>query len=143
MASAWLAQTVMLIHLGYVAFVVLGQLAIVIGLARGWEWVRGSTFRVLHLTAMAIVAFETAAGLPCPLTELEYHFRAKAGQTPPDIPFIERMVVHNLVFFEGVPRWVYRACCLGFGLVVASTFLLAPPRWRTEEVAPCEQPSMS
>src|SRR4029079_7904709 len=53
-----LADLIVAIHAAYVAFVVVGLLLILIGLACGWKWVRNWWFRVAHLVAILIVAAE-------------------------------------------------------------------------------------
>ena len=40
-----LADVVAVLHLGYVVFVVLGLLVILLGRALGWEWIRNRWFR--------------------------------------------------------------------------------------------------
>ncbi len=74
------ADVVMLSHLGYVTFVVLGFLLILIGIARGWTWVRNPWFRYAHLFAILIVVAEAWAGMTCPLTDWEKGLRQLAGE---------------------------------------------------------------
>ena len=54
----FLADLVVAVHVGYVSYVVVGQLLIVIGWMAGWNWVRNFWFRMTHLLAMAVVVFE-------------------------------------------------------------------------------------
>ena len=76
------------IHVGYVGYVVLGQLLIWVGWALGWKWVRNFWFRATHLLAIAVVAYEELMDIRCPLTVWEEHFRELAGQpvTGRDVP---------------------------------------------------------
>ena len=74
------ADLVVTFHVSYIAFVVLGMLAILVGIARGWAWVRNPRFRVAHLVAIAIVAVQALLGVACPLTTLENALRLRAGQ---------------------------------------------------------------
>src|SRR5436309_1713642 len=55
-----LADLLFAVHFGYVSFVVLGQLAILIGWALRWLWIRNPWFRISHLVMILIVAFEAA-----------------------------------------------------------------------------------
>ena len=41
----FLADAVLAVHFAYVAFVVLGMAAILLGIALGWRWVRNFWFR--------------------------------------------------------------------------------------------------
>ncbi len=63
------ADVVVVVHLAFVAFVILGGYLV-------WRW---RTVLPLHLTAMAISVSLAALGLDCPLTDLEKWFRGQAG----------------------------------------------------------------
>ena len=43
-----LADLIVAIHAAYVAFVVVGLLLILLGVACGWQWVRNWWFRIAH-----------------------------------------------------------------------------------------------
>jgi polyferredoxin len=126
------ADLVVMFHFSYIAFVVFGQLAILIGLARGWRWVRNPRFRIAHLVAIAIVAGQALLGIVCPLTTLEKYLRAQAGQESYPGAFIGYWA-HRLTFYEA-PNRVFTLAYALFGLAVLVTFALAPPRWRKPSV---------
>lgn len=65
------ADVVVLVHVAYIGYVVVGLVAIVVGLALRREWARGFWFRTLHLAMIAIVVLEAWAGVVCPLTTWE------------------------------------------------------------------------
>ena len=71
-----LADVLLLLHASFVAFVVLGWVAICIGKLRGWAWVRHPWFRGAHLIAIAIVVLLSWLGALCPLTALEMELRS-------------------------------------------------------------------
>lgn len=121
-----MANIVVLTHFAYVMFVVMGQIAILAGLAMRAGWARNFWFRTIHLAMIAIVVVESIFGVACPLTTLENHFRRAAGQDPDAIGFIERMI-HSIMFFNA-PGWVFALLYAGFGAIVLGTFVLAPPR---------------
>lgn len=121
------AHAVVLAHFSYVAFVVVGLLAILLGLVCRWDWVRNVWFRGLHLLAILIVAAEAICGITCPLTTWEQHLRALAGNTAYQGDFIADWT-HRLLFYE-FPSWVFTLAYVLFGLIVLGTFVLAPPRW--------------
>jgi hypothetical protein len=125
------ADLVVTFHFSYVAFVVLGMLAILVGLGLGWGWVRNPWFRVAHLVAIAIVAVQALAGVVCPLTALENSLRLRAGQATYPGAFVGYWA-HRLAFYEA-PPWVFTTCYTLFGLAVLGTFVLAPPRWRSRK----------
>ncbi len=128
MNPALLANLIVLVHFAWVAFLVFGLLAIVLGIAFRWGWVRNKWFRLIHLAMIAIVVGEAIAGVPCPLTIWEHRLRVSAGQTTFDGDFIAYWV-HRLIFFEAEP-WVFTVVYLAFGLLVLGTWIVAPPRWK-------------
>ncbi len=127
------ADAVVLVHFSYVAFVVVGLAAILMGLVGRWGWVRNVWFRSLHLLAILIVAAEAACGIPCPLTTWEQDLRTLAGDTAYQGGFIADWI-HRVLFYE-FPTWVFTLCYVLFGLVVLATFVFAPPRWSREQRA--------
>jgi hypothetical protein len=127
MDYAVLADGVVAVHVAYVAFIVLGQLLILLGAACRWRWVRNFWFRVTHLVAIAIVAVEAAFDYTCPLTSLEYTLRDWAGEQPSAESFIGRLL--QSVIVHDWPPWVFNVSHITFGFLVLLTFVLAPPRW--------------
>ena len=125
MFYALLADLIVAIHLAYVSYVVFGELAILVGWAMRWKWVRNFWFRVTHLVAIGFVAFETVIGMECPLTTWEANLRQWAGQPVEGGTFVGRLL-HNLMFFSG-PQWVFNVCYILIALLVAGTFILVPP----------------
>src|SRR4051794_38654141 len=87
-----MADAILVIHTAYVAFVVLGELAILIGAVLKWRWVRNMWFRLIHLAAIAIVALEAVFDVNCPITDWEVALRKKAGQEISDVSFVARLM---------------------------------------------------
>jgi hypothetical protein len=121
-----LAELILVVHLAYVAVVVIGMALILAGIARGWAWVRNFWFRAIHFAMIAVVAAESLAGVACPLTRWEFQLRVAGGGQGQAGSFIGRLV-HALMFF-GVPRWTFTVSYCLFALVVLATLILAPPR---------------
>jgi hypothetical protein len=122
-----LADLMVAIHSAYVAFVLIGQIAILIGARLKWSWVRNFWFRITHLVAIAIVGFEAVFEIECPLTAWESRFRVLAGHDASEGSFIGRWL-HYLLSYDVEP-WILNAIHIGFALVVLATLLLLPPRW--------------
>lgn len=120
------ADAVLVIHVGYVAFVILGLVLTVIGILARWQWIRNFWFRSLHLAAILLVVVQALLGVMCPLTIWENELRQLAGQTAYRGDFIATWL-HDLLFIDAEP-WVFTLCYTLFGLAVLATFLLAPPR---------------
>lgn len=81
MLNTILADFLVAVHLGYVAFAVSGQLLIFLGLALRWHWVRNLRFRVIHLVMVEVVALEGVFNIRCPLTDLEDELRKSTQRT--------------------------------------------------------------
>ena len=121
-----LADLIMLVHLAWAAFIVLGLAAVLIGIVFQWGWVRNVWFRSIHLLMILIVVGEEFVNMKCPLTVWEHDLRVRAGQTTFEGDFIAHWI-HRLMFFEFNP-WVFTVAYVTFGLAVLATFVLAPPR---------------
>lgn len=83
MPYALFADTVLLLHLAFIAFAVLGGLLVL-------RWRRAAW---LHLPALAWGAFIEFSGGICPLTPLENALRAAAGRAVYSQGFVERYLV--------------------------------------------------
>ena len=126
---ALLADLLVAVHLGFIAFVIGGQFVILIGAALRWRWIRNRWFRVAHLLAIVFVALEAVIGMICPLTEWEYLLRRQAGQiVEEDISFVGRFA-REVLFFD-LPTWVFTTAYVSFALVVVITLVFVPPQWR-------------
>ena len=124
---ALLADIVVGIHFLYVMYVVLGQVAILVGWVIKARFIYHVWFRLTHLVAILIVALQAILRIPCPLTELEYFLRAKAGQTFYEgMSFLARLL-RTIIFFNFAP-WVFMLMYVGFGGLVLLTFIFIPPR---------------
>jgi hypothetical protein len=48
--AAFLADVIVFVHFCIVSFCVAGEVAILIGAALKWVWIRNLTFRIIHLS---------------------------------------------------------------------------------------------
>ena len=122
----WAADGLLIVHAGFIAFVVLGFVAILVGLMRRWSWSRNPWFRLTHVLAIAVVVAQAWLGRACPLTVWEAELRRRAGQPAYDGSFVQYWL-HRVIFYEAEP-WVFVLVYTGFGLAVLLVYLLAPPR---------------
>jgi hypothetical protein len=135
----YLADAVVVVHATYIAVVIFGLLAILLGALLRWEWVRNFWFRLIHFLMILVVVVQALANVDCPLTLLEKHWRDMGGETIYAGSFVGHWV-HELIFFEA-PDWVFTVCYCAFGAIVLATFFLVPPhpprrRLRSEEGTP-------
>lgn len=117
-----LADLVLIVHFGFVVFVVAGLPLVWIGEAAGWRWVRHFGFRAAHLGAILFVSAEAVAGVWCPLTLWEDALRGHAT----DKSFVARWI-HALLFYD-LPPAAFTAAYLGFAALVALTWWRIPPQ---------------
>ena len=123
------ADFVTVIHAAYVGFVVIGFVAILVGGAAGWHWVRNRYFRVVHVAMILLVCCEALIGATCPLTVWEDVLRAKGGQSGYSRDFIGYWF--DWLIFYHAPPWVFTTVYLIFGALVLLAFWFVPVQWPT------------
>ena len=125
----WLiaADLVTLVHAAYVAVVVLGFVAILIGWAAGWDWVRNRYFRIVHVAMILLVCCEALVGTTCPLTIWENMLRVKGGESGYSRDFVGYWL-DSLIFYQA-PPWMFTTVYLTFGALVLVTFWFVPMQW--------------
>ncbi len=123
--AALLADLILTLHMGVVAFVVLGELGILLGGRLGWRWVRVRWLRITHLVLMVFIALQAALGRLCPLTLWEQDLRRLAGQAS----YGESFIAHWLgrLLYWDLPWWVFVAAYAAFALLVSLTWRWVPP----------------
>lgn len=121
-----LADFVLLMHLMFIFFVVLGQMLIMAGGLRQWQWVRHPGFRWAHLLAIGLVVAQSWLGIICPLTDLEMALREKAGDLTYEGTFIAHWL-HQIIFLDASP-WVFTLGYTLFGLAVMASWWWIKPR---------------
>lgn len=126
-----LADLILSLHVGIVAFVVLGEILFLAGGWRGWRWIRNLPLRLLHLALVAYIALQAWLGVACPFTAWEQRLRTLAGQSHYQESFIEHWL-SRLIFFQA-PWWVFVAAYSVFTLLVAVTWWRFPPRRRSRQ----------
>jgi hypothetical protein len=121
------ADAILILHVLFVAFVVVGLMAVYAGYFLNWQWVRHRVFRLLHLGAIGYVVIQAWLGVVCPLTTWEMALRAEAGAATYSGSFIQYWL-HSLLYLE-LPAWVFVVVYTLFGsLVLASWFVVKPRR---------------
>ncbi len=121
-----LADLVLLIHFSIAAFIVIGLLLIIIGGFRNWQWIRNPWFRYAHLIAICFVVLQAWLGQLCPLTILENHFRAQAGEATYPGSFFAYWL-GELLYYD-FPMWVFVILYSFFGLLVIYCWIKVKPR---------------
>ena len=116
-----------MLHVLFVAFVVVGLILILAGRVLHWGWVRNWWFRITHLAAIAVVVVQAWFGAICPLTTLEMALRGRAGDTTYAGTFISHWL-ESILYYQA-PLWVFAVCYTAFAaVVVASWFWVRPDR---------------
>lgn len=129
MAYLIAADLLLLTHVLFVAFVVIGLVLILVGKFRHWSWVRNPWFRLAHVGSIGIVVLQSWLGVICPLTTWEMALRARAGDTVYAGSFIAHWL--EAILYYQAPPWVFVVAYTTFGaLVVISWFWIPPRRFR-------------
>ncbi|MDC1286880.1 DUF2784 domain-containing protein [Gammaproteobacteria bacterium] len=121
-----IADAILVTHVLFVAFVVLGLILIFAGKFLSWLWVRNPWFRAAHLLAIGVVVLQSWFGVICPLTIWEMDLRSKARDAIYEGSFITHWL-HDLLYYQA-PSWVFVACYTAFGGLVLASWLLVRPR---------------
>lgn len=116
-----LANVVVLLHLGFVLFVVLGGFLVL-----RWQWLAW-----LHLPAAAWGALIEFAGWVCPLTPLELWLRRAAGEAGYTGGFIEHYLL-PLLYPAALTREVQIVLGLGVLAVNLIAYALVWRKWMAE-----------
>ncbi len=119
------ADAILLLHVLFAVFVVLGLMFILAGKLRSWNWVRNPWFRVMHLIAIGVVVVQTWLERVCPLTTVEMSLRSRAGAAVYSGSFISHWL--EAVLYYQFPSWVFIVCYTIFGLIVALSWFWVPP----------------
>lgn len=121
MSYALLADAVVVLHVAYIAYLLLGAL-----LVRRWRLTLWP-----HLAAVAWGVWVAATGGICPLTPLEISLRVRAGQAGYRGGFVEHYVL-PVLYPEGLTRGVLVAEAV---LVIAVNVALYAWVWRAWRLA--------
>jgi hypothetical protein len=153
MLYGYLADVIAVLHGAYVLCVVLGLVAILVGRALGWEWVRNRWFRIAHLTLIAVVVARALIWTSCPLSWWEKDLRKLGGQVDEEgvVNYEGHRIgqfFHNAIHPEDVPEWNIRfapwflpTAYTLFGLLILGTFWIAPVNWRGRRPALTSPPA--
>jgi hypothetical protein len=119
------ADIILVIHMLFIVFVVIGFCLIIVGAVLRWSWIKNFWFRCLHLLAIGIVAAQAWIGQICPLTEWENSLREVAGGVTYTGTFVNYWL-QRLIFYD-FPQWVFTFAYTIFGAIVFITWVLVPP----------------
>jgi len=119
-----LAEAVLAVHLAITLFNVFGLIAVPVGAAYGWRFVRVGWWRILHIALLAAVAAQAVLGRACFLT-LWQAAASEAAAAP--APLIVRGV--NRLIYWPLPVWIFAVLyVVVFGYALALFWLFPPDR---------------
>ncbi len=120
------ADAILVLHVLFVTFVVMGLVLIFAGKIRAWSWIRDPWFRLTHLVAIGVVVVQSWFDVTCPLTTLEMALRSRAGDTVYSGSFISHWL-ENVLYYHA-PVWAFVVCYTAFGAVVGASWFWIRPR---------------
>ena len=123
----FLADTILVAHVMFVLFVVLGLVLIYIGHFRQWQWVGNFWLRLVHLASIIYVVLQTWFAVVCPLTIWEMQLRAKAGAVTYSGSFIQHWL-QTLLYYD-FPQWVFVVVYTVFGFLVFGSWFWVKPKF--------------
>lgn len=111
-ALAFLAETVLFLHVLWCAWVLLG-----------WTVTRGRRLlRTLHITSLAYaIVIELVPWPPCPLTVAESWLEARAGIEPARGPFLLRIL--DAAVYPNLPEWLVVGSAVLVCVAILSVYL--------------------
>ncbi|WP_293369840.1 DUF2784 domain-containing protein [Nevskia sp.] len=120
MLARFAADAVLLLHLAFILFAVFGGLLVL------WR----ARFAWLHLPALAWAVWVVGAHRECPLTALENHLLAAAGQAGYEGGFIEHYLL-PLIYPPGLTAQQQTTIALAFAVWSLAIYaLLLRQHWR-------------
>src|SRR3984893_16960486 len=120
------ADIVVAVHAAYVAIVVVGFAAILIGSAARWRWVRKFYIPAAQLAIILPEQAGALVGTTGPLTRVENALRLRGGESAYARYFIGYWL-DWLIFYQA-PPWVFTAAYLTFGMLVLLILWFIPVR---------------
>lgn len=119
----------LVLHVGFVVFVIAGLIAILVGKFAGWTWVRNWWFRVMHLAAIGVVVLQAWLDRICPLTIFEMWLRRQAG----DATYAGSFISHWLesILYYRAPAWVFVLAYTIFAALVVLAWIWVRPNRRS------------
>ena len=123
---AFAADAMLVTHVLFVIFVVLGLILVFAGKFMSWQWVRNPWFRVGHLLGIGVVVLQSWFGVICPMTIWEMELRSKSGHAFYEGSFIMHWL-NELLYYQA-PSWVFTVCYTFFGGLVLSSWFVVRPR---------------
>ncbi|USF86365.1 DUF2784 domain-containing protein [Candidatus Endoriftia persephone] len=127
------ADTILLLHMLIVAFIVIGLVLIFIGKARAWSWIRNPWFRLMHLVVIGVVVIQSWLGVICPLTTIEMALRSRGSDTIYSSSFMSYWI-ENILYYQA-PPWVFAICYMIFGAVACASWFWIRPRGFTKSTS--------
>lgn len=118
-----LGEIILAVHLLIIGFNLFGLVAIPVGAARGWKFVRPLWFRLLHFVSLTVVAIQSLAGRACFLTIWQDR-EAPIGSSHG--PLIMRWV--NAMIFWPLPGWFFTVLYIAIWLYALALMWIVPLR---------------
>jgi hypothetical protein len=120
-----LADAILWLHVGIIVFNLFGLVAVPVGAARGWAFVRVFWWRALHVALLAVVALQALFGRACLLTIWQNDLLQRAGAPAMPQPLIERWVARAI--YWPLPFWTFIALYVAVFIYALLLWKFVPP----------------
>jgi hypothetical protein len=120
-----LADVVLVLHVGFAAFVIGGLLVVPLGTWLNWRWVGSRRLRLAHLLCTATVAVEALIGMICPLTWLEHALLVASGTVGYERSFIGQLLYW--ILYYDAPAWAFTVTYTFIALLAVVFYFYLPP----------------
>ncbi len=121
---ALLSDVVVVVHFLYALTIIVGLVLIYAGKFLKWRFVKNPVFRLIHLTMIMIVAFESIFHIECPLTYIEYKLLSLAKIHHQNTPFIAGFI--NKILFWNLPNEFFDMLYVAIAIVILLSFFVVP-----------------
>jgi hypothetical protein len=121
---ALLADVAIVIHFLYALTIIVGLVIVYVGKFLKWRFVKNATYKIIHLTMIMIVAFESIFHIECPLTYIEYKLLSFAKMHHQNTPFIAGLI--NKILFWNFPNEFFDILYIALALVILMSFVFVP-----------------
>jgi hypothetical protein len=132
-ATGFMANVVAAAHIGYFLFVIGGSIAIVVGAAKRWGWIRNLWFRLAHVASVYVVIIEDIFNFSCPLNTIEADLRVRSDSSGVASSTAGHLL--DYLLHQTIPSRVLDVTYWSLGAILIVLLFVVPPRLKSHSLA--------